>query len=160
MDNVKRTVEKGHLAKYMDMLEDFLQDEEFGTLEAASALLKLTLDDGNEKDFVEELERELKIESENRKKGKSKPDKKRKFSGDDKMITLVINAGYTHNLKVNDFVGAIAGETGLPGKVIGAIQMQDYHTFIDVNKKHAKEIIQKMKNKKIKGLKIKLDMHE
>ncbi|NLZ83368.1 MAG: ATP-dependent helicase, partial [Clostridiales bacterium] len=48
-------------------------------------------------------------------------------------------------------LGAIAGETGMPGKLIGSIDMYDKYTFVEVPKEHASEVIQVMKSAKIKG---------
>ena len=54
-------------------------------------------------------------------------------------------------------VGAIAGEVGLPGKLVGTIDIYDKYTFVEVPKNTAKKVLDKMKNIKIKGNKINIE---
>lgn len=163
MQRVKAAIEQGHLSKYISLIENHLEDEDFSELELAAALLKMQFAADDDEDFVEGLERELKDEWEIRKQNKSKKDKdskdgKRFKSGDkDKMVKLFINVGSENNVRAKDVVGAIAGETGLQGKVIGSIDIHDDYTFVEVPKKHAKDIMQKMKNIRIRGNKIKIE---
>ena len=67
------------------------------------------------------------------------------------MVRLFINLGKKQKIKAGDIVGAIAGETGMPGKLIGSIDMYDKYTFVEVPREYAAEVIQVMKNAKIKG---------
>ena len=48
-------------------------------------------------------------------------------------------------------MGAIAGESGIPGKMIGSIDMYDRYTFVDVPRGQVSAIIKAMKKSKIKG---------
>ena len=67
------------------------------------------------------------------------------------MIRLFINIGKKNKAKPGDIVGAIAGESGIPGKVIGSIDMFDKYTFVEVPKDYAKDVLNAMNNAKIKG---------
>ncbi|NMB55033.1 MAG: DEAD/DEAH box helicase [Leptolinea sp.] len=63
------------------------------------------------------------------------------------MIRLRMNLGGQQGLRPGDVVGAIASEVGIPGKSIGAIDIQDDHTYVDVAEKHARLVLQKSSGK-------------
>jgi len=67
------------------------------------------------------------------------------------MVRLFINIGKKHKAKPGDIVGALAGESGMPGKLIGSIDMFDKYTFVEVPREYASDVLQAMKNSKIKG---------
>ncbi len=57
------------------------------------------------------------------------------------MIRLQMNLGKAHGILPRDVVGAIASEVGIPGRAIGAIDIQKEHTFIDVAEKHVRRVL-------------------
>ena len=57
-----------------------------------------------------------------------------------------------------DIVNSIAGETGLPGKVVGKVDIRERHLFVDVISEHANAIIAKLKRAEIKGHKVKVKL--
>ncbi len=59
------------------------------------------------------------------------------------MVRLRMNLGGQQGLRPGDVVGAIASEVGIPGKAIGAIDIQDDYTLVDVAEKHARQVLQK-----------------
>ena len=63
----------------------------------------------------------------------------------------MIGAVFVTNTAPGDILGAIAGESGLPGKMIGSIDMYDKYTFVDVPREYVSDILNAMKNCKIKG---------
>ena len=67
------------------------------------------------------------------------------------MVRLFINIGKKHKAKPGDILGALAGESGMPGKLIGTIDMFDKYTFVEVPQEYAKSVLYAMKNVKIKG---------
>ena len=67
------------------------------------------------------------------------------------MVRLFINLGKKQKVRPGDIVGAIAGETGMSGKLIGTIDMYDKYTFVEVPREYAAEVIEVMKSAKIKG---------
>ena len=62
------------------------------------------------------------------------------------MVRLFINIGKKQKAKPGDILGAIAGETGLNGKVVGTIDMYDKYTFVEVPREYAAEVLKAMKN--------------
>jgi ATP-dependent RNA helicase DeaD len=73
----------------------------------------------------------------------------------DEQTRLYINMGGEMGVGPGDIVGAILGETGLPGKVVGAIDVRERHVFVDVASEHANSIISKLNRTQIKGRKVK-----
>jgi len=59
------------------------------------------------------------------------------------MVRLRLNLGGQHGIRPSDVVGAIAGEVGIPGKSIGAIDIQNDHTYVDVSENHVRLVLQK-----------------
>ncbi len=69
---------------------------------------------------------------------------------------LWMNLGETQDIKPIDVVNAVAGETGLPGKVVGTVDVREKHLFVDVASEHANGIIAKLNRAEIKGHKVKV----
>ncbi len=67
-----------------------------------------------------------------------------------------MNIGQSKDIKPIDIVNAVAGETGLPGKVVGAVDIREHHLFVDVNNEHVKGIVAKLNRAFIKGHKVKV----
>ena len=55
-----------------------------------------------------------------------------------------------------DVVGAILGETGLPAKVVGTVDIRARHLFVEVAAEHANGILAKLNRTRIKGHKLKV----
>jgi ATP-dependent RNA helicase DeaD len=60
------------------------------------------------------------------------------------MVRLMIDAGREDGIRPGDIVGAVAGETGISGKSIGAIDIQRGQTFFDVKEQHADQVLRQM----------------
>ena len=73
-------------------------------------------------------------------------------------VRLFINLGKNQNIKPGDIVGAIAGETGMPGKLIGSIDMYDKYTFVEVPRAQADIVLEAMNRAKIKGKNVHVEM--
>ncbi len=56
------------------------------------------------------------------------------------MVRLFINIGKKDRVKPGDILGAVAGETGMPGSLVGAIDMYDKYTFVEVPREYGKEV--------------------
>ena len=69
---------------------------------------------------------------------------------------LHMNLGEAMGVVPIDIVNAIAGETGLPGKVVGNVDIRERHLFVDVVSDHANAILAKLNRTQIKGHKIKV----
>ncbi|NOS71965.1 MAG: DEAD/DEAH box helicase [Verrucomicrobia bacterium] len=69
---------------------------------------------------------------------------------------LWMNLGEAMDVKPIDIVNSIAGETGLPGKVVGTVDVRERHLFVDVDAENANAIIAKLNRAEIKGHKVKV----
>jgi ATP-dependent RNA helicase DeaD len=69
---------------------------------------------------------------------------------------LHINIGEEMGIAPIDIVNAIAGETGLPGKVVGKVDIRERHLFVDVASEHTNAIIAKLNRASVKGHKLKV----
>ena len=69
---------------------------------------------------------------------------------------LHINVGEEMGVVPIDVVNSIAGETGLPGKVVGKVDVRERHSFVDVATEHANAILAKLNRAEIKGHKVKI----
>jgi ATP-dependent RNA helicase DeaD len=65
-----------------------------------------------------------------------------------------INAGRFQSLRPGDLVGAIAGETGLPAGVVGAIEIADQFAFVDVAAEHVERIAEALRGTKLRGRRV------
>lgn len=77
---------------------------------------------------------------------------------DPNMVRLFLNGGKKDNIQPKDIVGAIAGETTVPAKAIGEISMLDSFSFVEVDKKYSKDVVEQMKDKNIKGVRVNLEV--
>jgi len=69
---------------------------------------------------------------------------------------IFMNVGAEMGVEKGDIVGAILGETGLPGDTVGVVDLRERHVFVDVAKEHANSIISKLNRTQIKGHKLKV----
>lgn len=69
---------------------------------------------------------------------------------------LWMNLGEAQGIKPIDVVNAVAGETGLPGKVVGTVDVREKHLFVDVASEHANGIIAKLNRAQIHGHRVKV----
>jgi ATP-dependent RNA helicase DeaD len=69
---------------------------------------------------------------------------------------LWVGLGSEQQMTPIDFVNAVAGETGLPGKVVGLIDVRERHSFMDVDTEHVNAIVSKLNRAQIKGIKVKV----
>lgn len=67
------------------------------------------------------------------------------------MVRLSLNAGRAHGIQPGDVVGAIAGETGIPGRAIGAIDIHADETFVDVKDIHVDRVLRQMQKRTLRG---------
>jgi ATP-dependent RNA helicase DeaD len=70
------------------------------------------------------------------------------------MVRLYLNAGKNEKIRKTDVLGAIAGETGVSGQKIGAIDIFNQYSFVDVPAEEAKHIVSTMNKRSIKGKKV------
>jgi ATP-dependent RNA helicase DeaD len=76
----------------------------------------------------------------------------------DEQTRLYMNVGEEMGVRPGDVVGAILGETGLPAKTVGTVDIRERHLFVDVASEHANGIIAKLNRAQIRGNKLKVKL--
>ena len=80
------------------------------------------------------------------------------YRSDDNMVRLTVNIGFNEKISPSNIVGAFAGESGIPGNVLGQIQIESRHTFVDVPKEYANVVVEKMSGAQIKGKRVMVEI--
>lgn len=88
--------------------------------------------------------------------GPGRPGQGRGRGPDFGMVRLFVNAGREAGIRPQDLVGAITGEAGIAGNKIGAIQLADRFSLVDVSEELADRVISSLQGRKIKGRTIRL----
>ena len=141
LDKASVLIQDEDLGRMISIIEERVNNEDYTSLELAAAFLKMAL--GNDS-YKEEDETSV-------------IDDFGDTGAEEGMVRLFINLGKNQKVKPGDILGAIAGETGMPGKLIGSIDMYDKYTFVEVPREYASEVIQVMKTAKIKGKSINIE---
>lgn len=140
LNQIDELIKSEDLSQMVDIIESRVNEEDYTSLDVAAAFLKLAMGDSDQNDT---------LSSESVDFGDT--------GAREGMVRLFINIGKKQNARPGDILGAIAGETGMPGKLIGTIDMFDKYTFVEVPKEYASEVIQVMKDAKIKGKSINIE---
>ena len=133
LENVRQTIETGGIESYVRIIEQETEGD-LSTIDIAAALLKMQMEQGSE----------------------SEPEKREEMDFADTgaepgMVRFFLSVGRMHNVAPKDIVGAIAGETGIPGKAIGAIRILDSYSFVEIPREHATEVYTIMKDRTIRN---------
>ena len=72
------------------------------------------------------------------------------------MTRLFIDVGRRDGVSAGDIVGAIANEGNVPGKAIGAIDIYDRFTLVDVPSEFTGQVLEQMRNSRIRSQKANL----
>ena len=74
------------------------------------------------------------------------------------MVRLFVSVGRKDRVQPRDIVGAIAGEAGIPGRVIGSIDIFDAYSFVDVPERDARKVVEAMTGNTIKGKTVSIEV--
>jgi ATP-dependent RNA helicase DeaD len=77
-----------------------------------------------------------------------------RHEGDENMVRLFVGAGRKAGIRPGDLVGAITGEAGVTSKSVGAIQIADAFSLVEVPEEMAEGIIAALKAASIRGKKV------
>ena len=135
LDDVERVIEQEDLDMMINAIEERVNNSEFTAMDMAAAFLKICCGMTEDNKNTEENDWEFGDTG----------------AGEDGMVRLFINIGKKQRVRPGDILGAIAGESGMDGKLIGTIDMYDKYPFVEVPREYAREVLNAMKNVKIKG---------
>lgn len=140
MDHIETIIEEEDLTSMVNMVETQVNESDYTAMDIAAAFLKMALlgEEENAQNSMENFE----------------------FGdtgAEEGMVRLFINIGKKQHVKPGDILGAITGESGMPGKLVGAIDMYDKYTFVEVPREYGKDVLKAMSNSKIKGKSINIE---
>ncbi len=169
MDQVKDVLADTDLTRMVHIIEQKLVEEDYTSLDVAAALLKLAMGEENE-DIAESGHLARSLDELDRygwdRKDRGRGGRGGRAGGRDRdgrgargdMVRLFVNIGKNQNVKPGDILGAIAGEAGIPGRMVGSIDMYDNYTFVEVPGDDARTVMKAMKNAKIKGKSVRMEV--
>jgi ATP-dependent RNA helicase DeaD len=73
---------------------------------------------------------------------------------DGNVVRLFVSAGRRAGIRPADLVGAISGETGVPSRALGAIEIADTFSLVEVPDELADEIVSGMRKATLRGQKV------
>lgn len=170
LDEVRAVIEAGSLERHSALVEQFLDDEST-SMDMAAALLKLLM----QRDFGRQEEERPDDLCQERpfghdrftdkaggRAGDRRPErpggfrgvKPRQGRGRVSMDRLFFNVGAKMRVEPRDLVGAIAGEAGISGRCIGAIEIHDRFSFVDVSSDVADDVVNVMNGSQIRGFRV------
>jgi ATP-dependent RNA helicase DeaD len=121
-ESILKTLQEDELETYLALVEDLAEESGRDMAEIAAAAARLARAD---KPLVVPLEPTLQATA----------------GAEPGMVRLFINAGRNAGIRPADIVGAIANEAGVPGKAIGAIDIYDDFTFVDIPAEYQAQVI-------------------
>ncbi|MDR3253863.1 MAG: DEAD/DEAH box helicase [Endomicrobium sp.] len=142
LDKVKESLKEKDVEKYVRMAESLISDETT-SLDIAAVLLKMMFASENK-------------EQEQRADVFTNLNDSYSFTGarERGMVRLFINIGKKDNVRAGDFVGAIAGEAGISGNLVGNIKILESFSFVEIPKEHADNVINALHSSNIKGKRV------
>lgn len=150
---LEKVLREKDMASSIQAVEGYLNQSDYTAMDLAAAFLKAELGDSLEEQKDELAQESYSWESEDRRKKHKNKDK-------DSMVRLFLNVGKKQKLKPGDILGAVAGESNVPGRAVGSIDMYDKFTFVDVPQKYYKQVLKAMKHVSIKGNRVKVEKAE
>jgi ATP-dependent RNA helicase DeaD len=133
-ESIKQTIDTGDIGKYQEIVERLMVDE-YTSVDIAAALLKRTLDTGSEPEQAPELPHQ-------------------DPGAEPGMVRLYLNFGRDQRIRPKDIVGAVANESGIPGRSIGAISIYGTYSVFEVPQDTAALVIERMENRSIGGVRL------
>lgn len=137
LSGIAETIQNEDLSRMIGLIEQRLNEEDFTAMDIAAAFLKQAMGTGEvtQQDVFDFGD----------------------TGAEEGMVRLFINIGKKQNVRPGDVLGAIAGESGMPGKLVGTIDMFDKYTFVEVPKDRARDVLLAMDHAKIKGKSINIE---
>jgi ATP-dependent RNA helicase DeaD len=134
-ERILKTLEHDELEFHLSLIEEIAEESGKDVAEVAAAAVLLIAGD---KPISVKVEPTIE-KSENR------------ATRDEGMVRLFLDVGRRDSVSPADIVGAIANEGEVPGKSIGAIDLHERHTLVDVPSQFVDQVLANMKATKIRS---------
>lgn len=149
---IMKTIEMEDLSDMKQMANE-LYSSDYDAEDVIAALLKMNYDfkvASDVTDLNEHIGKRNKVAS--RVYGdKRSSNEKRSFGDSSMQDRYYIGVGKKDKVKPSDILGAVAGESGIPGDSVAKIDIYETFSFFNVAPEHRKAVLANMKNVRIKG---------
>lgn len=125
------------LGRMMDLLEEYLDGSDYSATEMAAALLAMQLGETSTQTLPKEEFGDTGAEP--------------------GMVRMFMNIGKKDRVRIGDILGAVAGESGMEGSLVGTIDMYDNFSFVEVPQEYAAAVLEAMNHSKIKGRRVNME---
>jgi ATP-dependent RNA helicase DeaD len=125
------TLEEQDLSVYLKLVKELAEETTIDIADIAAAATFLSVGD-----------KQLAVSTGN--------DMKQFSFSEEGMVRLFIGIGRKHRVSPGDIVGAIANEADIPGKVIGAIDVNDGFTLVDIPAEFVERVLTNMQFSQIR----------
>ena len=125
------------LGRMMDLLEEYLDGSDYSATEMAAALLAMQLGETSTQTLPKEEFGDTGAEP--------------------GMVRMFMNIGKKDRVRIGDILGAVAGESGMEGALVGTIDMFDNFSFVEVPQEYAAAVLEAMNHSKIKGRRVNME---
>ena len=126
------------LGRMMDLLEEYLDGSDYSATEMAAALLAMQLGETSTQTLPKEEFGDTGAEP--------------------GMVRMFMNIGKKDRVRIGDILGAVAGESGMEGALVGTIDMYDNFSFVEVPQEYAAAVLEAMNHSKIKGRRVNMEL--
>lgn len=174
LDQAAEVMHDMDLSRILHIVEKKLLEEDYTSLELAAALLRMNMGEENQDIIVDSRPArsldDLGSYGRDGRGGRNDGHGSRNYRGGREsgrggrgnrehrdMERLFVNIGKEQKVKPGDILGAIAGESGISGRMIGSIDMHENYTFVEVPEDCADEILECMRNVKIRGKHVRME---
>jgi ATP-dependent RNA helicase DeaD len=151
-ETLREAIVEGELDQYEQLAESL--GDEFSVAELAAAAFKLLLGampELNDEKLAEPEESYSSSKSSSKRSGNDRKPAPRRATAEGGMTRLNIDVGRRQGVRPSDIVGAIANEADIPGRSIGAIEIFEQFTLVDVPSPDAQTVIQALKQSRIRN---------
>lgn len=147
-ESIRKTMAQGGLSKYAAYIEKILEDlgnengqeADLTTLDVAAALIKMTIGQNAAPEPIQERREPY-----------------RGSSRDQGMSRFFINAGSMDRIEPRHIIESISQNTRLPKDLIGAINIFDKFTFVEVPQEYGDEVLSALKDQRLNGRRINIE---
>jgi ATP-dependent RNA helicase DeaD len=130
-ESIRKTLKEDDLEPYLTLVEELAEENGFEMAEIAAAAARLARGD-KPLDVTLEPPGEMP-------------------ATEDGMVRLFIDAGSRGGVRPADIVGAIAAEAGIPGTAIGAVDIYDRFTFVEIPAQYKDQVLERMRSATIRN---------
>ncbi|WP_322814829.1 DEAD/DEAH box helicase [Chloroflexus sp.] len=159
VDQLRAAMADPALAGYTTLIDELVATGDLRTVAAAALKLLLNENQTDQVDTITRLdpppaERPQRERSERSARSPRTKADARSERTERTMVRLQINLGRNDQIRPADIVGAIANESGLPGRSIGEIEIRARTSVVEVPRRAAQQVLQALNRTTLRGQRV------